>query len=169
VEAADTEARQGRLDAVDDTTDLANKGLVLTAGPLGILLRERRDCCHLAVIPFPAQPAEKGTLEELGVEPVGLGAPVLTWHGHAGSVYDMRLDAARSEPPGQPEAVPAGFEGDGDTCDLVSGLLCLVSPAVEQLQQSGLARLELLQRLALDAGYDSGYQPALLTELDHND
>jgi hypothetical protein len=43
----------------------------------------------------------------LSFSAVGLGAPVLTWHGHAGGVNDMRLDAARSEPPGQPEAIPA--------------------------------------------------------------
>jgi hypothetical protein len=37
----------------------------------------------LAVISLPAQPAEKGALEELGVETVGLGAPVLARHGYA--------------------------------------------------------------------------------------
>jgi len=58
-------------------------------------------------------------------------------------VNDMRLDAARSEPPRQPEAVPAGLEGNSDTFDLVPGLLRLVSPSVEQFQQSDLARLEL--------------------------
>src|SRR5262249_40930504 len=81
VEAADTEARQGRFDAIDDTAYFANKTLMLAARPLGILLRKRRDHHHLAVVPFPTQPAEKGTFEELCVEPVGLGAPVLTWHG----------------------------------------------------------------------------------------
>jgi hypothetical protein len=33
---------------------------------------------HLAVISLAAQPAEKGALEQLGVETVGLGAPVQT-------------------------------------------------------------------------------------------
>src|SRR5262249_39009479 len=159
VEPADAETCQGRFDAVDNAAYLANKALVLAAGPLGILLRERRDHRHLAVVPLPAQPAEKGALEELGIEPVGLGAPVLTRHGYAGSVYDMRLDAARSQPPGQPEAIPSGFEGDGNARDLVPGLLCLLAPPLEQVQQPGLARFELLQRLALNAGYDSGYQP----------
>jgi hypothetical protein len=35
------------------------------------------------VVPLAAQPAEKGALELLGVEPVGLGAPVLARHGNA--------------------------------------------------------------------------------------
>jgi hypothetical protein len=60
--------------------------------PLAIsTLGKGRDRHHLAVIPFAAQPAEEGTLEELGVQPVGLGTPVLTRHCHAGSVDDMRL------------------------------------------------------------------------------
>jgi len=46
---------------------------------------------------------------------------------------DMGLDTARSQPAGQPEAVPAGLEGDGDARDLVPCLLCLSSPALEQL------------------------------------
>jgi len=35
------------------------------------------------VISLAAQPAEKGALEQLGVETVGLGAPVLARHGYA--------------------------------------------------------------------------------------
>src|SRR6476619_3366008 len=48
-----------------------------TVGPLGILVLGCRDRHHLAVITLAAQPAEKGAFEQLGVEPIGLGAPVL--------------------------------------------------------------------------------------------
>jgi hypothetical protein len=42
-------------------------------------------------------------------------------------------DTARSQPADQPEAVPAGLEGDRNTIDLVPGLLRLCSPSLEQL------------------------------------
>jgi len=45
---------------------------------------------------------------------------------------DVGLDTARSQPPGEPEAVPAGLEGDRNTIDLVSGLLRLCSPSLEK-------------------------------------
>jgi hypothetical protein len=45
---------------------------------------------------------------------------------------DMGLDTASYQPAGQPEAVPAGLEGDGNAVDLVPGLLRLVSPSLEQ-------------------------------------
>ena len=96
IEVADAKPRQGRLDAVDDRGLLANEGLALAVGPLGIFLREGRDRSHLAVLPLAAQPAEKGAFELLGVEPVGLGAPVLARHRHARGMDDVGLDAACS-------------------------------------------------------------------------
>ena len=82
---------------------------------------------------------------------------------------DVGLDAARSEPARQPEAVPAGLEGHRDAFDLVPCLLRFHSPSIEQLQQCVLVGIELLQRLALDARYDPGDEPALLAHLDHGD
>src|SRR5262249_17938568 len=76
IEAADAEPRQRRLDAVDDGGLLANEGLALAVRALGILLRDGRDRAHLAVVPLAAEPAEEGGFELLGVQPVGLGAPV---------------------------------------------------------------------------------------------
>ena len=43
IEAAVAESRQGRFYAVDDGGVLANEGLALAVGALGILLREGRD------------------------------------------------------------------------------------------------------------------------------
>ena len=112
---------------------LANEGLALAVGASGIFLCEGWDRAHLAVVPLTAQPAEKGALELLGVEAVGLGAPVLPRHRHARGMNDMGLDPARPQPAGQPEAVPAGLEGDRHTVDLVTCLLRLGSPSLEQL------------------------------------
>jgi hypothetical protein len=122
------------LYGVDDTTLLANEALALAAGSLGVLLCEGRDRRHLAVVPLAAQPAEKGAFQLLGVEPVGLGSTALPRHRNARSVNDVRLDPMCSQPARQPEAVPAGLEGDGDTLNFVAGLVRFIPPSIEQTQ-----------------------------------
>src|SRR5262245_15330411 len=82
---------------------------------------------------------------------------------------DVGLDTARSQPAGEPEAVTAGLEGDGDASDLVPCLLRFRSPALEQLQEFVLVGCELLQRLALHARYDPGYEPCLFAEFKDSD
>src|SRR5262249_39930770 len=132
IEVADAEPRQGRLDAVDGGGLLANEGLALAVGALGVLLCDSRNRTHLAVVSLAAHPAEEGAFELFGVEAVGLGAPVLARHRHARGMNDVGLDTALSEPPGEPEAVPAGLEGNRNTIDLVPGLLRLGSPSLEK-------------------------------------
>jgi hypothetical protein len=75
--------------------------------------------------PAPQRPAirgsnAKGAFEQLGVETIGLGAPVLARYGYARCVDDMGLDVARPEPTRQPEAVTAGLESNRDAFDPVS-------------------------------------------------
>ena len=84
------------------------------------------------MIPLAAEPAEKRAFELFGIEAIGLGAPVLPRHRHTRGMNDMSLDTARSQPAGEPEAVPPGLEGDRSTLDLVSGYLSLRSPSLEQ-------------------------------------
>jgi len=79
------------------------------------------------------------------------------------------LDPAGPEPASQPEAVPAGLEGDGNAFDLVPRLFRLHPPSIEQRQQFACFGLKLLQRLALNARYNSRDEPALLAHLDHRD
>ena len=50
---------------------------------------------HLAVITLAAQPAEKSAFEQLGVEPVGLGAPVFARYGYARCVDNVRSRSNR--------------------------------------------------------------------------
>jgi hypothetical protein len=69
------------------------------------------------VISLAAQPAEKGALEQLGIEPIGLGAPVLARYGYARCVDNVGLDAASPQPARQPETVPAGLKGDCNAFD----------------------------------------------------
>ena len=129
----------------------------------------RRDRDHAAVVPFAAQPAEKCSLQQFGVEPVRLRPPMLARHGHARRVNDVGFDAARPQPARQPEAVAASLEGNGDTRDRAAGLDRLVLPALQQSEQRLRVRLELLHRVALDPGNDAGDQPARLAHLDDRD
>ncbi len=105
---------------------------MLAVGALGIFLLKRRDGGHLAVITLAAQPAEKGAFELLGVEPVGLGTPVLARHRDTRGMNDVGLDTACPQPARQPEAVPAGLEGDGNAGDLVTCLLRFHSPPLDK-------------------------------------
>jgi len=111
---------------------LAYEGVAFAVGALGILLYGSRNRTHLAVVPLAAEPAKKGAFEVLCVEAVGLGAPVLSRHRNARGMNDMGLDTARSQPAGQPEAIPTGLEGHSNTIDLVPGLLGLCSPSLEK-------------------------------------
>src|SRR5215471_20136437 len=47
------------------------------------------------------------------------------------------------------------------------GLLSLVAPTMQELQQRLLIRIELFERLALDARNNRGYQPFRLTHFDY--
>src|SRR4029077_11708429 len=89
--------------------------------------------------------------------------------GCAGDWNDMCIYAAYPQPARQPETVPAGLEGNCNALDLAPCFLCFDTPAIEQIQQCALVDRELLQRLALDARYDAGNEPARLAHLDHGD
>jgi hypothetical protein len=62
VEAADAEAGQCGLHSIDDAALLGHEAPPLTAGPFGILLAERGNGDHLAVLALAAEPAEEGPL-----------------------------------------------------------------------------------------------------------
>src|SRR5213594_798259 len=79
---------------------------------------------------------------------------------------DMRLDAASNEPARQPEAVAASFIGQSNPPDRPASTHRLVPPPLDQSQQRRRIRLQLLQRLALDAGNNAAHQPARLAHLD---
>src|SRR5271168_538863 len=78
----------------------------------------------------------------------------------------MRLNPMRTKPARQLEAVPTSFEGQCNPRDLAAGLDRLVAPAMQQGKQPFWVRLQLLARLALNAGKHTGNQPTRLAHLD---
>ena len=123
LEMAQTEPHQGALHAVDQASALADQRLALAARPpvvFGLECRHRR---HPAVITLAAQPAEKGAFQQLDIEPIGLRPTMLARDRHARSMDDMSLDAARSQPAGQPEAVPPGLVGHRNARNCAAALV----------------------------------------------
>src|SRR5271169_1871607 len=135
-------------------------------GPLGVLFGNCRDARHAAVAPFPTQPPQEPPLQQLGVEPVGLGPAMFARYGDTRRMDYMRLNPMRTKPARQPEAVPTSFEGQCNPRDLAAGLDRLVAPAMQQGKQPFWVRLQLLAGLALNAGKHTGNQPTRLAHLD---
>src|SRR6202011_4696934 len=143
-----------------------DQALALPVGPLGVLFGNGRDARHGAVAPFPAQPPQEPPLQQLGVEPVGLGPAMFPRYGDTRGMDHMRLHPTRLKPARQQEAIAAGFEGQCNPRDLVAGLDRLVAPAMQQAKQPFCTRLQLLAWLALNAGKHTGNQPTRLAHLD---
>src|SRR5215210_3125036 len=129
LEGPNPEADQTALHPVDQARALTNERLALTVGALGILLRQRRNGRHVAVIGFAAQPADEDALEQSRVKAICLGPAMLARDSDAGRVDDVGFDAAGPEPARQPEAVAARLEGDRDAGDRAAFLGGLYTPA----------------------------------------
>jgi hypothetical protein len=80
----------------------------------------------------------------------------------------MRLNAAAIKPARQPEAVAAGFVGNGDAGDGTSRLHGFIAPAMKQPDQRFTLGLHLFPRLALDARDQAGHEPLRPSHLDHS-
>src|SRR5215472_1532174 len=78
----------------------------------------------------------------------------------------VSLHFARLKPARQPEAVTTSFEGQCNPRDLAAGFDRLVAPAMQQAKQPFCIRLQLLARLALNAGKHTANQPTRLAHLD---
>jgi hypothetical protein len=116
--------------------------------------------------PFPAPPPQEPALEQLGVEPVGLGPAMLPRYRDTRGMDHVRFDPARIQPTRQPEAIAAGFEGQCNPRDLFTGPDRFIAPAMPQAKKPFRTRFQLLLRLTLNAGKHPGNQPARLAHLD---
>jgi hypothetical protein len=77
-------------------------------------------------------------------------------YGDTRGMDHMRLHPTPPKPARQPEAVTTGFEGQCNPRDLAAGLDRLIPPAMQQDKQPFWVRLQLLARLALNAGKHTG-------------
>src|SRR6516165_9404179 len=90
-------------------------------------------------------------------------------HRNARRMDDVSLNIVHPQPAGEPEAVPSGFIGDNHALDRMPGQLSFLAPTMQELQQRLLIRVELFERLALDARNNRGYQPFRLTHFHYGD
>src|SRR5258707_14234403 len=152
LESPDPKTGKCTLHAVDDARTLVDKALALAVRAPRILLLHRRDRHHSAVPPLTAQPAQEYARQHCRIQTIRLRPPALAGHRNARRMDDMRLDPASNEPARQPEAVAASFIGQCNPPDRPASTHRLDAPPLDQSQQRCRIRLQLLQRLALDAG-----------------
>src|SRR6202049_3696722 len=165
-EIANAQPGQRGLHSVHDARAFPDQAPALPVRPLGVLFGHRRDARHAAMTPFTTQPPQERPLQQLGVEPIGLGPSMFPRYGDTRGMDHMRLHPTRPQPARQPEAIAAGFEGQRNPRDLAAGLDRLGAPAMQQAKQPFCTRLQLLARLALNAGKHTGNQPTRLAHLD---
>jgi hypothetical protein len=108
---------------------------------------------------FAPQPAKQGAQKKCRVEPIRLGAAVLPRNRHAARVNNIRLDPARHEPSGQPEAIAPSLIGHHGATDLPPGCGSLPPPSLNQPQKRSLVRIQLLERPPLNTGHDARHEP----------
>src|SRR3954463_16615917 len=166
LEGPTPEADQTALHPIDQARALTDEPLALTARALGILLRQRRNGRHVAVVGFAAQPAEEDPFEQPRIEAICFRPAMLAGDSHAGRMDDVGFDIAGPEPARQPDPVAARLERDHDARNRATLLGCLGTPAHQQPEQVHLAWFELLQRMALDPWNNASDEPARLAHLD---
>src|SRR6516162_1976664 len=94
-EVTNAEPGQRALHAVDKPRAVLDQALALPIGPLGVLFGNRRYAHHAAMAPFAPQPTQEPALQQLGVEPIGLGPAMFPRHGHTRGMDHVRLDPTR--------------------------------------------------------------------------
>jgi hypothetical protein len=167
LETADAEPRHVGLHPVDDARALRHQRLAFTSWSPVVFGFDGRNSDHGAVAALAAQPAQEDTQKHFSVDAVGLGPPLFPGDRDRGRMDHVRLDAAALKPAREPEAVAAGFVGDGDAGDWTPRLDRFTSPALKKAEQIFGVGVHLLLGMALDARDQTGHGPALLTELDH--
>jgi hypothetical protein len=94
LEVPNTEAHQTALHPVDNARALTDQPFALTVRALGILLRQRRNRCHVAVIWFTTQPADEDAFEQSSVESICFRPAMLARYCHARRMDDVDFDVA---------------------------------------------------------------------------
>src|SRR5205807_540122 len=133
-EAANAKTGEIGPHSVHDARALLDKAFALAARPSRVLIVDRGDCSHAAVVRLSAQPAKEGALEQFGIEAIRFRPSMLTRDGDARRVNDMGFDLVGTQPARQPESIATGLEGDNDALDGGSGLHRFFPPAMQKLK-----------------------------------
>src|SRR4051812_34188116 len=108
LEASNPEADQTPLHPVDQARALTDEPLALTVRALGILLRQRWNGRHVAVVGFAAQPADEDAFEQSRVEAICLGPAMLARDSPlVGWMTEASMPRARSPRASQNPSRPA--------------------------------------------------------------
>src|SRR5246500_3078282 len=166
---ANAEAGKYRLQLVGNPRLFSDQILALAVRSPRVLLLDRRDRYHAAMARLAAQPAEKDAHQKFRIETISFRAPVFARHRDAGGMDDIGLNIARPQPAREPKPVAASLKGNDDTLDVAPSLAGFMAPTMQELQQHFLLGIELLKRLAFDAGNERRNQPLRLAHLDHGD
>ena len=170
LEPPDAVQHEKRLHSVDQPRNLGRQSFPLAQRPFGVLLLDRRDRRHAAVLGLTPQPAQQGAQQKAKIEPIRLRPPVLARHRDARRVDHMDFNPLLAQPPRQPEAVSAGLIGNTDALDRMACLRRLVTPPLQLLQQIiRRRRCQRLPRLPLQPGSQAANQPFLAAHLDCRD
>ena len=171
LEAADAEPRQGALDAVDNAGALADQTFSLAARPLGVFFlqgRDQRSCWQWSRSPrsqprkarFNSAVSSRSVLARRCSRETAMLLGWITWASMpvppaASAPATSRLDRPRRPPRSDDRAARPSSASSRQRCSSRNS-----SPSIT---------VELLQRLAIDAGHDPGNQPTRLAHLDHRD
>ena len=109
----------------------SDANLALAARPPYILILERGDRSHAAVLRFTAQPAKKGALKQLGVEAIRLRPSVLVRHRDTRWVDDVSLELSVMQP-ARRSCRDRPRRRRRSAC--ASSLRCLLPPTIQKLQ-----------------------------------
>ena len=115
--------RQHGANAIHQGHPLCDEFCSLPDGAPGILVALGGDRHHRAYPRFAAQPGQQGAQQQLGVDPIGLGAscPAIYWD--ARWLDNVGLDPVCRQPPCQPEPGPTCFVGGDHSSTLPAGSL----------------------------------------------
>src|SRR5262249_44385269 len=167
LEAADAQPRHGTLHPIDQPCLFPDQQLALAAGAPGILLLQRWDRRHRAMIPLAAQPAQKHPLQQLDVQPIRLRPLVLLRCRDARRVDGVGLPPSLAQPARQPEPVAPDLVGQNHPADRPADPLRLLPPTLQKLQQRLRIRRQLLHRSTGNARDETADKPARRAHLDH--
>jgi hypothetical protein len=128
--------------------------LAFATRTLSVFLLTIEDRCHMAMVRFPSQPAKKGALQQLGIEPIRLCSAMFARNSNTRRVNDITLNVMCSQPARQPKFIAASLIGNDNPGDHPSSLGRLVAPPVQEFQQPILAGSDFLQWVAFQSGYN---------------